>query len=144
MRYKRFETDLIVRPDDIDQNNHVHMSKYLDYVLFARYDQMARCYGMSMDEFRRQGWGWYGKACTIEYRRALSLADSVVVQTWLEEFEGADVRIGFRILRKEDRKTAAEGEFQFTMVHLTTGRSELVPDWVKKQYTQYVEEKTKA
>ena len=51
MPYKRFDTEMMVRPDDIDMNNHVHNSKYLDYVLFARYDQMGRCYGMSMDEF---------------------------------------------------------------------------------------------
>ena len=140
MKFKRFETELIVRPDDIDQNNHVHMSKYLDYVLFARYDQMARCYGMPMDEFIRRGWGWYVKACTIEYRRALSLADGVIVQTWLEEFDGADVRVGFKILRKKDRKVAAEGEFQNTMVTLATGKSEPVPDWVKKQYAQFMEE----
>ena len=26
-----FETEIIVRPDDIDMNSHVHNSKYLDY-----------------------------------------------------------------------------------------------------------------
>lgn len=37
-RYLKFDTELAVRPDDIDMNNHVHNSKYLDYVLAARYD----------------------------------------------------------------------------------------------------------
>ena len=41
--YSRFETELQVRPDDIDMNQHVHNSRYFDYVLAARYDQMARC-----------------------------------------------------------------------------------------------------
>ncbi|MFA5803318.1 MAG: hypothetical protein WC879_01620 [Melioribacteraceae bacterium] len=31
-----FETEIIVRPDDIDMNNHVHNSKYLDYLLTLR------------------------------------------------------------------------------------------------------------
>ena len=43
-RYSTFESELTVRPDDIDMNNHVHNSKYLDYVLAARYDQMGRCF----------------------------------------------------------------------------------------------------
>jgi len=47
----RFETELTVRPDDIDMNQHVHSSRYQDYVLAARYDQMARCYKMPMEEF---------------------------------------------------------------------------------------------
>ncbi|MBM2845221.1 MAG: fadM, partial [Bacteroidetes bacterium] len=61
MEYKRFETELVVRPDDIDMNNHVHGSRYLDYVLYARFDQMGRCYGMPMDEFLKKGWNWYQK-----------------------------------------------------------------------------------
>jgi acetyl-CoA acetyltransferase len=50
----RFNSELQVRPDDIDMNQHVHASKYFDYVLAARYDQMARCYKMGMDEFVAQ------------------------------------------------------------------------------------------
>lgn len=40
----KFNTEIIVRPSDIDINRHVHQSVYMDYVLFARYDQMKRCY----------------------------------------------------------------------------------------------------
>ncbi|MGY0035466.1 acyl-CoA thioesterase [Pedobacter sp. NJ-S-72] len=40
--YSIFETALKVRPDDIDMFNHVHNSKYFDYVLAARYDQMEQ------------------------------------------------------------------------------------------------------
>ncbi|MCP5552003.1 MAG: hypothetical protein H7A53_14035, partial [Akkermansiaceae bacterium] len=36
--FSTFETRLDVRPDDIDMNRHVHNSRYLDYVLAARYD----------------------------------------------------------------------------------------------------------
>ena len=31
----KFETELQVRPDDIDMNQHVHASRYHDYVLAA-------------------------------------------------------------------------------------------------------------
>jgi len=37
-----FATEIIIRPDDIDMNDHVHNTKYLDYVLAARYDQMQK------------------------------------------------------------------------------------------------------
>jgi len=46
--YSTFETEIIVRPDDIDMNNHVHYSKYLDYLLAARYEQMHKDYKMTM------------------------------------------------------------------------------------------------
>ena len=139
MTYKRFETELLVRPDDIDMNNHVHMSKYLDYVLCARYDQMSRCYGMSMDEFIQRGWGWYVKSCTIEYKRALSNGERIIVRTWLESVDQTDVKVGFRIMKKEPPKISAEGHFLYTMVNLSTNRAEQIPDWVIRQYTQFVE-----
>ena len=55
--YAKFETELAVRPDDIDLYQHVHSTRYLDYVLAARFDQMERCYGLSMQEFARRGLG---------------------------------------------------------------------------------------
>ena len=75
----RFVTELQVRPDDIDMNHHVHASRYSDYVLAARYDQMARCYGMGMEEFIKIGLGWFVRTWHIEYKRPLRLGDGFTV-----------------------------------------------------------------
>ena len=94
----KFETVLQVRPDDIDMNQHVHSSRYQDYVLAARYDQMARCYKMSMEEFFKAGLGWFVKAAHLEYKRPLGLGDFFIVRTWVEELfkDGVLVRVGQR------------------------------------------------
>jgi len=42
--YSVFQSEITIRPDDIDMNNHVHNSRYLDYMLAARYDQMIKDY----------------------------------------------------------------------------------------------------
>jgi acyl-CoA thioester hydrolase/thioesterase-3 len=139
MPYKSFETEFVVRPDDIDMNNHVHGSRYLDYVLFARFDQMGRCYGMPMDEFLKNGWNWYQKVFHIEYKRALNIAEAVIVRTWLESFEKFEVKVGFQILKKESMKVSAEGYFISTMINLKTGRAEPIPEWVIQHYVQFVE-----
>src|SRR5438093_12563035 len=88
----RFETELQVRPDDIDMHRHVHASRYQDYVLAARHDQMARCYGMSMEEFTKAGFGWFVKTAHIEYKRALAWGDSCVVRTGGAELGRRDGR----------------------------------------------------
>src|ERR1043166_9102526 len=75
----KFETELQVRPDDIDMNQHVHASRYFDYVLAARYDQMARCYKMSMDEFIKLGLGWFVRSTHIDYKRPLGMGDAFLV-----------------------------------------------------------------
>lgn len=138
MSYRTFDTEIRVRPDDIDMNNHVHNSKYLDYVLFARYDQMGRCYGMPMEEFLQHGWTWFQKASFIEYKRQLGVSERAVVRTWLDSFDNADVRVGFQVLR-ENGKIAAEGYFISTMIDMKTGRAEKIPQWVIDRYTRFVE-----
>lgn len=137
--YKRFESELIVRPDDIDMNNHLHASKYLDYVLAARYDQMGRCYGMPMEEFIRNGWNWYQKTFHIDFKRAITLTDTVIVRTWLESFEKADVKVGFQMYKKTGMKIAAEGYFVSTMIDIHSGRSMPIPESVVQHYVRFVE-----
>src|SRR6266850_7608190 len=91
----RFETELQVRPDDIDMNQHVHASRYMDYVLAARYDQMARCYKVSMEEFIQQGHGWYVRTSHIEYKRPLGLGNYFTVRTWIDEMFKDGVLVKF-------------------------------------------------
>ena len=130
---------MIVRPDDIDMNNHVHNSKYLDYVLFARYDQMRRCYKMPMDEFVQRGWAWVVKTCFIEFKRPLNNAERIVVRTWLDSFERSDVKVCFQILKKENGKIAAEGFLVNTMISAASRRAQSIPREIIEHYTQYTE-----
>lgn len=133
--YSKFESELIVRPDDIDMNNHVHNSRYLDYVLAARYDQMKRCYKMSMDEFLAMGLGWVVKGCSIQFKRPLVLGDTVVVRAWIEEIGIADAKVGFQILKKESGKLAADGYVEYSMINLSTGRAEKIPQHIIEKYS---------
>jgi acyl-CoA thioester hydrolase len=130
----KFETDLPVRPDDIDMNQHVHGSRYFDYVLAARYDQMARCYQMSMDEFNKAGLGWYIRTAHVEYKRPLRLGDVLTVRTWVDDISKHSVRVNFQIVKKQNGKLSSDGYFDYTMVNLQTGRAEIIPEWIAAKY----------
>jgi acyl-CoA thioester hydrolase/thioesterase-3 len=131
----QFESELQVRPDDIDLNQHVHGSRYMDYVLAARYDQMERCYKMPMEEFIQHGFGWYVRTAHLEYKRPLGLGDSFVVRTWVAEMLKQGVLVHFEILRKKTGKLCCDGYFNYTMIHLKTGRAADVPDWIAAKYS---------
>ena len=131
----RFSSELQVRPDDIDMNQHVHASKYFDYVLAARYDQMARCYKMGMDEFIAQGLGWFVRTSHIEYKRALKMGDAFVVKTWIDEILEESVRVQFEISKKANQKLAADGYCVYTLVSLQTGRAQKVPEAIVAKYS---------
>ena len=130
----KFETELQVRPDDIDMNRHVHGSRYFDYVLAARYEQMARCYGMSMEEFLKLGFGWFIKTAHLDFKRPLGLGDFFVVCTWVEEMQRTGVKVCFEIRRKASGKLCCDGWFDYSMVNLETGRAEAIPDWIAAKY----------
>ena len=131
----KFETVLQVRPDDIDMNQHVHSSRYQDYVLAARYEQMARCYRMSMEEFIQAGYAWFVRAAHLEYKRPLGLGDFFIVRTWVEELFKDGVRVNFEIIKKPKGKLACEGHFDYTMVNIKTGRAEVIPEWIISKYS---------
>lgn len=133
--YSQFESEIPVRPDDIDMNNHVHNAKYFDFVLAARYDQMTRCYGMSMDEFIKRGFGWVVTACRMNFKRPMKLGDIAVVRTQISEVRTNGVNVLFEILRKESRKLCVDGVFEYSMINLSTQRAEKIPDDVITKYT---------
>lgn len=134
-KYSTFETTMTVRPDDIDMNQHVHNSRYLDYVLFARYQQMRNNYKFPMEEFIQKGYGWVVKNCWIEFKRPLFLGDEITVRTAVMEIDRTDVKVKFEIIRTETGKTAASGYFLYTMINRNTGRAEVIPDWVIERYS---------
>ena len=133
--YSIFETEVTVRPDDIDMNNHVHYSRYPDYILMARYDQMKKDYKVAMEEFVERGFSWVAAELNIKYRRPILLQDgSVKVRTQLEEFNGSKALINFWIVKGEKEKVAAQGQVSYTMVSIKSGRPVSVPDDIVQQY----------
>lgn len=133
--YSQFESELAVRPDDIDMNQHVHNSRYFDYVLAARYDQMARCYQMSMEEFLKHGFGWVVRTAHVDFKRPLGMGDVAIVRTRVEEILKDGVRVRFEIIRKETGKLACDGWFLYTMINVKTGRAETIPPWIVEKYS---------
>lgn len=133
--YSIFESEIKIRPDDIDMNNHVHNTKYLDFVLAARYEQMTNNYKMSMEEFHKINFNWVVSITHIEYKRALKLTDNILVRTQVDSVNGAQSKVKFWIVKKDNNKTAAEGYIIYTMVSLKSGRPTRIPDEIIKKYS---------
>lgn len=133
--YATFETELTVRPDDIDMNRHVHNSKYFDYVLTARYDQMERCYGMSMDAFLARGLSWVVKTAHIEHKRPILMGETVTVRTRIVEIHTRGVKVSFEIVKRGDGRLSARGWLDYVMVHADTGRPAIIPEDIHAKYS---------
>jgi YbgC/YbaW family acyl-CoA thioester hydrolase len=123
-----FETEIVIRPDDIDMNNHVHNSKYLDYIQAARFIQMRENYKVPMEEYHALGLNWFASGVNIEYKRALKLGDIALVKTQLGDWNGAQVTINVWVYNKATNKIAVEGKMLYTLVSLTSGRPVRIPE----------------
>ena len=130
----RFESELQVRPDDLDMYAHVHSSRYSDYVLAARFDQMERCYGMGMAKFAGLGLAWFVRTAHLDYKRPLLMGEWFLVRTWIQELYADGVRVDFEILKREKRKLACDGWFHYTLVSAQTGRAVTIPREIAERY----------
>ncbi len=136
MEYAVFESVITVRPDDIDMNNHVHYSKYLDYLLMARYDQMKKHYGMSMEAFLDRGFTWVASKVEINYKRGILLGEIVKVRTQVNSINGAQVIVNFWIVKGDNEKIAAEGYAVYTMISTSSGRPVRIPQDIIDRYSK--------
>ena len=134
--FAAFESEVKIRPDDLDLNNHVHSSKYFDYVLFARFEQMRDNYKMSMEEFNRRGLNWVASVAHIEFKRSVILSDlSVTVRTQIAEISPAQVKVLFWIFNNRTKKIASEGYGLYTLVDINSGKPTRIPDDVIAKYS---------
>ncbi len=123
-----FETEIIVRPDDIDMNNHVHNSKYLDYIQTARFIQMRDNYKVPMEEYFERGYTWFASEVHLKYKREMKFGDIAVVKTQVDEWSGAQVTINVWVYNKSTNKVCVEGKILYTLVSISSGRPTRIPE----------------
>ena len=133
--YSVLESEITIRPADIDMNNHVHSTKYLDYVLSAHYEQMLYHYKIGLIEYNNLDYTWVIRTSHSDYIRAISLHDKILVRTQIDFVNGAQSKVNFWIIKKENNKIAAEGYLVYTMVSLKNGRPIRIPDSIVEKYS---------
>lgn len=134
MEYTTFETEVAVRPGDIDLHGHVHSPEYLAFFLTARFDQMERCYGISMQQFQEQGLTWFLRRTEIDYRKPLKLGDRMLVRSRISEITKSSAWVDFDIVEKESGDLCCNGRVLNVLINLETGRPVRIPDWVIEKY----------
>lgn len=132
---QKFDTEITVRPHEIDYNRHVNQSVYLDYLLHARIDQMRRCYKMPIETFFARGYSWTTKSISIEYIQSVFMGETIIVRTWIETVGQKSVTVRFQMLKKKDESPAAQGTAVFVLINAKTGRPKVIPEDIREKYT---------
>lgn len=134
-QYSVFESELKVRPDDIDMFNHVHNSKYFDYVLAARYEQMDLFYKMPMEDFMKNGYGWVVRTAYVDFKRPMLLGDTAIIRTGILTINEKGCRVQFEIEIKRSGKIASDGWFDYVMIDINSGKGTKVTQEMIETYS---------
>lgn len=81
---KILDSKMKIRFHDCDPFNHLNNSRYIDYIVAARGDQLIDNYGLNIYELaREEGIGWVTAQTQISYISPALLMEEVTIQTSL-------------------------------------------------------------
>ena len=90
------------------------------------------------DNFRARfinGFAWVVKSTFMEFKRPLNLGDTMLIETWIDDFFKDGVKVQFRILKKDTKKECCVGYFDYTMISISNGRAAIIPEWITERYS---------
>lgn len=78
------ESKMKIRFHDCDPFNHLNNSRYIDYIVTARADQLLDNYGLDIYALaKNEGIGWVSAQTQISYLSPALIAEEVLIQTQL-------------------------------------------------------------
>ena len=84
---KTIESRIRVQYQDCDPFNHLNNSKYIDYIMGARTEQLLDQYGFNTSELaNKQGIGWVAAQTQISYFHPASWMETVTIESRLIQF----------------------------------------------------------
>jgi len=126
-----FETSVAVRPEDIDEQNHVNNTVYLRWV-----QEVATAHWQAIASSEAQGEiAWVVMRHEIDYKAPAFLDDEIVLRTWV----GKATRLTFErfteILRRSDGQLLSKARTLWCPINAQTGRPVRVPLEVREKFS---------
>src|ERR1051325_4352903 len=126
-----FEMTVSVRPDDIDEQNHVNNTVYLRWV-----QEAATAHWRALASQQAQKTiGWVVLRHEIDYKASAVLGEQMLLRTWV----GKATRLTFErfteIRRDSDGQMLSKARTLWCPVNTQTGRPARVPAEVRAQFS---------
>ncbi|MES2131077.1 MAG: acyl-CoA thioesterase [Bacteroidota bacterium] len=122
---KKIESKVKIRFPDCDPFNHLNNSKYIDYMINAREDQLLMYYDFDIYKLAfEKGLSWVVAQNQIAYLAPAVLMETVVIETQLIHYE--DKSLVFEACMWNESKTSVKALLWSKLVHfnLKTKKSE--------------------
>ena len=126
--------ELGVRPEDIDEYEHVNNAVYLNWLDRAAWSHSAAL-GVPLERCVALRRGMAAQRIEIEYLRAAFVGDVVQAATWIASTDRrlrAERR--FQVRRKSDGATLARARIDYVCINLDSGRAARMPELFARAY----------
>lgn len=121
---KVLESTMKIRFHDCDPFNHLNNSRYLDYIMTARGDQLADNYDLDIYKIAREkGVGWVIAQTQISYISPALLMEEVVIETQLLSFSERSLHLEAFMWNKNKSALKAVLWAKFVHFNLKTQKS---------------------
>ncbi|HMK85218.1 MAG TPA: thioesterase family protein [Steroidobacteraceae bacterium] len=126
--------ELSVRPEDIDEYQHVNNAVYLTWLDRVAWSHSAAL-SVPMEECLRLRRGMAALRTEIDYVLAAMRGDIVRVGTWITRSDGRlRVERRFQLLRAADSATLARARTEYVCINLDSGRAARMPELFSRAY----------
>jgi YbgC/YbaW family acyl-CoA thioester hydrolase len=136
---KIIESKVRVRFPDCDPFNHLNNSRYIDYIINAREDQLLEAYEFDLYRLaKEQGISWVVAQNQIAYLLPAMLMETVTIESKLLSFD--DKSLVVEALMWDENKTALKAILWTKLVHydLKINRSTIHSEDLKNFFSEIV------
>ena len=116
---KLLESKARVQYQDCDPFNHLNNSKYIDYIMAARTEQLLQEYDFNTSELAQiQGIGWVSAQTQISYFYPASWMELVTIESRLIQFSESSLLV--EALMWDEKKTKLKSVMWAKLVHFNS------------------------
>ena len=126
-----FEMTVLVRPDDIDEQEHVNNTVHLRWVQEVA---VAHWRALAPPEAQAEI-AWVVLRHEIDYKAPAGLGDEILLRTWVGEASGLKFERLTQILRKRDGQAVARARTLWVPINIKTGKPTRVSAEVREKFS---------
>ena len=127
-----YRVEIIVPAAAVDRNRHVNNVAYVQWMQDAAVQHSAATGCTRMTE--AIGATWVARMHRIEYLSPAFVGEAITVLTWVADFRKVRSLRRYKFIRAADQKVLAQGETDWVLVDVATGRPRGIPSEMAKLF----------
>ncbi|MBK8611109.1 MAG: acyl-CoA thioesterase [Chitinophagaceae bacterium] len=122
-----FEHAVLVKPEHLDNMQHVNNVVYLQWVQ----DAAVAHWNARADMAVREKYNWVVLRHEIDYKSPALLNDELVLKTWVYDYQGVRSIRMVQVFRKEDNKLLVAARTVWCLLNSVTGKPVRIDEEIK-------------